>query len=314
MKDKNVLVVGELNIDVILNRIKGFPVIGEEIVADDMNITMGSSSAIFACNISTLGIDTSFCGMVGKDSFGKFILDELKRKRIDTTYITESPEHKTGVTIVLNYSQDRANVTYCGAINAFNITNVPIEKLKQFNHLHLSSYFLQKGLQADIPKLFKSAKENGLSTSLDLQWDPDNKWQFPYEESLPFVDVFLPNESEILLLAANDELEEALKKVGKFANKIIVKRGTEGALCYENGKITYSKPFLHNHFKDAIGAGDSFNAGFISKYLKGCTLEESLQYANLAGAINTTSSGGVTAFSSLEQFNRKAKELFNIEL
>lgn len=314
MTDKNVLVVGELNIDVILNHIQGFPVIGEEIVADDMNITMGSSSAIFACNVSTLGVETSFCGMVGKDSFGKFILDELKRKQIDTTYILESTEHKTGVTIVLNYSQDRANVTYCGAINAFNINNIPFDKLRQFSHLHLSSYFLQKGLQPDIPGLFKSAKENGLTTSLDLQWDPDNKWQFPYKECLPFVDVFLPNESEILLLAGEDQLEKALEKIGEFAHKIIVKRGIEGAMCYEKGKTTNSKPFLHNHFKDAIGAGDSFNAGFISKYLKGYNLEESLQYANLAGAINTTSSGGVTAFGSLEQFNQKAKELFNIEL
>lgn len=314
MNPKKLLVIGELNIDVILNGINGFPVIGEEILADSLTIAMGSSSAIFASNIASIGINTSFCGMVGKDSFGKFILGELKKKQVNPTYIIESPEYKTGVTIVLNYSHDRANVTYCGAMDAFNKKNIPFEKISQFNHLHLSSYFLQKGLQADIPELFKIAKKKGLSTSLDLQWDPNNQWQFPYEACLPFVDIFLPNESELLLLAGENRIEEALEKIGKYAHKIIVKRGIEGALYYEKGKVISSKAFLHNHFIDAIGAGDSFNAGFISSYLEGLRTEECLRFGNLAGAINTTSAGGVSAFGNFKSFSQKAKELFNIEL
>jgi len=314
MNPKKLLVVGELNIDVILNHINGFPVIGEEILADSLTITMGSSSAIFASNIASIGINTSFCGMVGSDSFGKFILDELKKKQVDTTYIIESAEHRTGATIVLNYSHDRANVTYCGAMEVFNKKNIPFEKLSQFSHLHFSSYFLQKELQADIPDLFKIAKEKGLTTSLDLQWDPDNQWQFPYQACLPFVDVFLPNESELLLLAGGNVLEKALEKIGKYAHKIIVKRGIEGALCYEKGKVISSKAFLHEHFIDAIGAGDSFNAGFISRYLGGSSTEECVRFGNLAGAINTTSAGGVSAFDNFLSFKQKAKELFNIEL
>ena len=312
MNDKNILVVGELNVDIILNQIKKFPVIGEEILADDLNVTMGSSSAIFASNIATLGVGTAFCGMVGKDSFGKYILNELKQKNVDTTYITASEAHKTGATIVLNYSQDRANVTYCGAMSAFCSEHIPVKKLSEFRHLHLSSYFLQKGLRTDIPCLFKIAKDEGLTTSLDIQWDPENKWEFDFKSCLPFVDVFLPNESEILLLTGQSQLYEAFETIGAYGNKIIVKRGTEGAVSYEKGNLTYATSFLHDHFIDAIGAGDSFNAGFISKYLGGYSLEESLQFANLAGAINTTASGGTTAFNNLLTFKQKAKELFNI--
>lgn len=314
MKDKNIIVIGELNVDIILNYIKGLPAIGEEILAEDMNVTLGSSSAIFASNIASLGVNTSFCGAVGDDSFGKFILDELKRKNVDTTYVTTSREYKTGATIVLNYEQNRANVTYCGAMESVSKKDVPVEALSQFNHLHISSYFLQKGLQPDIPYLFKIAKEKGLTTSLDIQWDPDNQWSFPYEVCLPYVDVFLPNESELLLLSRKKTLPEALEKVGEHAQKIIVKCGTEGALCYEKGTVTASQPFLHEHFVDAIGAGDSFNAGFISKYLNGCHLEECLQFANLAGAVNTTASGGTTVFDTPQSFKQKAKELFNIAI
>lgn len=314
MNNKNILVIGELNIDIIADHINGFPVTGHEILADKMNITLGSSSAIFASNIATLGVNTSFCGLVGKDLFGEFILDELKNKNVNTSQILQSEKHNTGATIVLNYSQDRANITYCGAMDALDITCIPFAEFHKFDHLHFSSYFLQKGMQADIVKLFIEAKERGLTTSLDIQWDPNNKWGFPYKDCLPFVDVFLPNESEILMLSEESELKKALEKIGKFGNQIIVKLGSKGALAFEKGIAISSPAFLHNHFIDAIGAGDSFNAGFISKYLLQCPLEESLQFANLTGAINTTASGGTAAFKDHESFKIKAKELFNILL
>ena len=312
--NSSILVVGELNIDIILDDIKGMPVIGREILADKMNTALGSSSAIFAANVASLGIATSFCGLVGKDLFGEFILDELKNKKVDTTYVLRSEKYKTGATIVLNYSQDRANVTHCGAMDALDISCVPVEDFSKFNHLHFSSYFLQKSIQEDIVKLFREAKEQGLTTSLDIQWDPNNTWNFPYQDCLPFVDIFLPNESEIILLSGESNLNKAIEKIGQFANLIVVKLGTKGAVSFEKGTTIFSPPFLHTHFVDAIGAGDSFNAGFISKYLLQRPLEESLEFGNLAGSVNTTASGGTAAFEGTESFKIKAKELFNILL
>lgn len=305
--------MGELNIDLILNDIRGMPVVGTEIMAGDMNITLGSSSAIFAANIATLGINTSFCGMLGKDSFGKFILEELKRKHVNTDHITESVDDKTGLTVVMNYSQDRAMVTYGGAMESFSLAHIP-EDLSSFGHLHVSSYFLHKALKADIPALFKKAKEDGLTTSLDLQWDPENEWRFPFEECLPYVDVFLPNETELLLLTKLSSIEDAAFKLASFANLIVIKRGTKGSLAYDKGNFMASPPMLHSNFVDAIGAGDSFNAGFISTYLKGKPLEECLRFANLCGAINTTAAGGTAAFADIVLFKEKARSLFNTEV
>lgn len=152
---------------------------------------MGSSSAIFASNIATLVIETSFCGMIGNDFFVEFILDEFHSKRVNTHFVTQSDSVKTGATIVLNFDDDHANVTYCGAMEEFNNIHVPFNLLSQFNHLHFSSFFLQKGIRPYITQLFKTAKSSGLTTSLDLQWNPANKWEFPYQECLPYVDVFL---------------------------------------------------------------------------------------------------------------------------
>ncbi|WP_018615198.1 carbohydrate kinase family protein [Segetibacter koreensis] len=314
MKKKDVLVIGELNVDILLNKVEGFPVIGQEILADEMTFTLGSSSAIFAANLASLGISTSFCGIVGKDFFGEFILSELNKKQVETQLVVVSAHYQTGLTMILNYQQDRANVTHCGAMNHFHLKDIPADCFSDYKHLHLSSYFLQKGMQRDIVQLFKTARHKGMSTSLDIQWDPANKWDFPYKECLPYVDFFLPNEAEIFALTDTKQLCDAFDLLGPFANTIIVKRGINGALGYNKGTYTEANPYLHTYFVDAIGAGDSFNAGFISSFLKGKSLRESLLFGNLAGAINTTASGGTGAFSDLSSFVTKAKSIFNIEI
>lgn len=311
---KDVLVIGELNVDILLNKIKGFPVVGQEILADEMTFTLGSSSAIFAANLAFLGVDTSFCGMVGTDVFGKYILTELNNKRVDTQLIIADSKYQTGVTIILNYEQDRANVTHCGAMEYFQLSDIDTKKFTQYKHLHLSSYFLQKGLQKDIVHLFKIAQEQGLTTSLDIQWDPDNEWQFPFKECLPYVDLFMPNEAELLSLTNTKELANALKLLDDCSHTIVVKRGVDGALAYNKGLYTEAAPYLHTQFVDAIGAGDSFNAGFISSYLEGKSLHDCMLFGNLVGAINTTASGGTGAFSDRSSFAATAKTIFNIEI
>lgn len=311
---KDVLVIGELNVDILLNKIKSFPVIGRETLADEMTFTLGSSSAIFAANLASLGVGTSFCGMLGTDVFGKYIISELNNKNVGTQLIIQDSKYQTGITIILNYEQDRANVTHCGAMEHFQITDIAIDQFSQFKHLHLSSYFLQKSLQNDIVRLFQTAHDKGLTTSLDIQWDPANEWNFPFKACLPYVDFFMPNEAELLALTDTVDLADAFSALDAYSHTIVAKRGVNGALAYNKGTFTEAAPYLHTHFVDAIGAGDSFNAGFISSYLQGKSLHDCLMFGNLTGAINTTASGGTSAFNDRSSFASTAKTIFNIEI
>ncbi len=309
MSIKKLLVVGELNVDLILNNIQGFPKVGTEIIANHMNFTLGSSSAIMASNISALGIDTSFCGMIGNDDFGNYVIDQLQLKQVDTRFIKKTQEEKTGITVVMNYDQDRANVTYCGAMNALTINEIPWGSLDQFDHFHLSSYFLQKGIKNDITQIFKKAKDAGLSTSLDLQVDPDNEWEFDYKSCLKFVDIFLPNEAEILALSGKDNISAAVSEIKPYSNIIALKLGKEGGRIITKDEEFNLGPFVNKDFHDAIGAGDSFNAGFIQKYLEGAPLQECLKNGNLMGSLNTTQAGGTAAFSSKEVIERQKQQI-----
>lgn len=73
-------------------------------------------------------------------------------------------------------------------------------------------------------------------------------------------------------------------------------------------------PFINKNYKDAIGAGDSFNAGFIQKFLEGASPEICLKNANLMGSLNTTCAGGTTAFSSKENIERQTQQIINQQL
>jgi len=310
----DILVVGELNVDLILNNIQTFPKIGTEILSEQMTITLGSSSAIFASNISVLGAKVAFAGEIGNDSFGNLVLNSLQQKKVDTSFIKTSQVTKTGASIILNYQEDRAIVTHPGAMEDLTCTDVTKEMLKSAKHLHVSSVFLQPGIKKCIINLFKQAKEAGLTTSLDVQWDPQEKWDIDFEKLLPFVDVFLPNKQEILAITNEDKIENAINKLSKYANIIAVKMSNEGSLGFQKDKKINVPSFLNKNVVDAIGAGDSFNAGFIFKFINNEHLQDCLQFGNLTGAINTTASGGTAAFSSFDELKKTAKEQFNFSI
>jgi sugar/nucleoside kinase (ribokinase family) len=312
-KKFDVVVVGELNVDLILNNIESFPEIGKEKLAKDMTLTLGSSSAIFASNLSSLGAKVAFLGKIGNDYFGKLILDKLSEKGVDVSLIVKDKNSNTGATIVLNFFEDRAMITYPGAMNNLTIKDITKTALWQAKHLHFSSYYLQPGIKNDVDKMFKMAKDIGMTTSFDMQWDPEEKWKLNYKKVLPFVDVFLPNEQEILHLTKEDSISNALKKLSNVSNKIVVKMGSKGSLLKDKEKIIKKEPFLNKNVVDAIGAGDSFNAGFIFKFINGSESEECQEFGNLMGAVNTTAAGGTTAFKDYKTIMKIAKEKFGFK-
>ncbi len=311
MKKFDVLIVGELNVDLILNDIEGPMQVGKEVFAREMTLTLGSSSAIFANNISILGAKTSFLGMLGEDNFSRLITKSLVKSGVDISNLIYNDNLRTGITVAANYGEERAMVTYPGAMSELRVSDISDEVLATASHLHVSSIFLQEGLLPEIHQLFRRAKAFGMTTSLDPQWDPNEKWNINLKNLLPFVDVFLPNEIELLLISGSNTLDEAIQKIVPFSNIIAVKMGVKGATVFYEGNTIHQDAYVNEKMIDAIGAGDSFDAGFIRAYIKGLSVEKCLELAVLAGAVNTTASGGTGAFTSYESFCRTAFNYFN---
>jgi sugar/nucleoside kinase (ribokinase family) len=306
----DVIVIGELNVDLILNGLGALPELGKEILASAMTLTLGSSSAIFASNLSSLGSKVSFAGKIGNDLFGNLVLESLRDKGVNTELIHQSADLHTGATVVLNFQENRAMVTHPGAMEHLQINEIPKEKIAGAKHLHLSSYFLQKGMVRNVATLFREAKQCGLTTSLDPQWDPEEKWEMNLPEILPWVDVFLPNEEELLNLTRQPDVEAALDMISPFANCVAVKLGNRGSLSAYLGKRKLLPAFYNRSVVDAIGAGDSFNAGFIHQFIQDAELEVCQRYATLVAAISTTAAGGTGAFRDIHHKIQNAGSLY----
>ena len=311
MKKFDIIALGELNVDLLLNKIGGFPEVGKEIFAKEMTLTLGSSTAIFAANAASLGAKVSFLGMVGNDDFGAFVRTSLEKRGVDTSNLIEVSTAATGLTAILNYDQDRANVTYPGAMSKMGVKDIRPEVIAQAKHVHISSIFLQETLHKDIYEIVKLVKDNGATLSMDMQFDPEEKWDFDYKKILPLVDVFMPNIQELTAVTGKKTLEEAVAEVRPYINVLVVKMGSKGSTVVTKEGEKFLPAMLNSNVVDAIGAGDSFNSGFITAFVQGKDLEYCQYLGNLTGAINTTAAGGTGAFTSKEAVEDAALRYFN---
>ncbi|MBP5658521.1 MAG: carbohydrate kinase family protein [Paludibacteraceae bacterium] len=311
MKEFDIIALGELNVDLILNQIEGEPEVGKEKFAKQMTLTLGSSTAIFAANAAAIGAKVAFCGMIGDDSFGDLVESSLKAKGVDTRFLIRQNKYATGATICMSYDEDRANLTYQGAMDYMSLDDIDPEVFKQAKHIHISSIFMQSGVKRDLKKILELCKQNGVTTSLDSQWDPTEQWDINLEEILPLVTVFMPNETELKFLTRSETLDEAIEKIRPIVNAAVIKCGSKGSILMRKGQPDRKQEALLNkNVVDCIGAGDSFNSGFITRLAAGDDLARCQEYGNMTGAVNTTAAGGTTAFTSREDVEKIGRERF----
>lgn len=301
-----VSVVGELNVDIILRGIKGFPELDKEKLASEGKITLGSSSAICAVGLSRLGVKVNFIGAVGEDILGEYILRFLDREKINIERVRRVNNADTGFTVSLTYPENRALITYTGIMDDFTIDESDKEFIcNSSDHIHISSYFLQKNLQGDIKGLFVKAKEKGITVSLDPGWDPEDKDWDRLFDLFPLVDILFVNEIEAKRIyysrygLEQSSIDTVSKELSKDVKTLVVKLGEKGALAIDNGKRYFRSGFKVNVI-DTTGAGDSFNAGFLYGILNGYDIEKCLLFGNACGALSCTGIGGTTMLPTLE--------------
>jgi sugar/nucleoside kinase (ribokinase family) len=294
MADLDCIVAGEANVDLLVDGIAQLE-FDKEKLAKGCGLTLGGSSAITAFNLSKLGARVGFAGVVGKDLFGRFVEERLSAGGVDLTALRRDRSEKTGITIWCQYGKRRAGITYLGTIAGLRPTDVREACLRRARHLHAGAYFLLKDFHPGAAKVFQNAKRLSMTTSLDCNFDPSEKWDSGIRQVLKHVDVFLPNETEALRLTGASSVKAAAVDLAKLARIVVVKMGARGALV-STDRETFRVPAVKARVVDATGAGDSFNAGFLARYLRGESLSECAQAAVVAGARSVAYVGGTAAF------------------
>jgi sugar/nucleoside kinase (ribokinase family) len=298
MTDYDLLVLGEINVDLILGAEEIVPVFGQEILVDEATLTIGGSSVIFACGAARLGLRVGYIGVVGEDEFGRFMLREMSARGVDVGPAIVDPGVKTGITVSLSTPADRAMLTYSGSIAALTTEQVDRALFGRTCHLHVGSYFLQRGLQDGLPELLAQARAKGLTISVDTGWDPAEGWNGGLWDALAQVNVFLPNELEACAITGQGSEETALAALAEHMPVVAVKLGAEGAIARRGEEIVRVAP-LPVEVVDTTGAGDSFDAGFVYGYLAGWSLERTLRLGCACGSLATRLPGGTSGQPTL---------------
>ena len=295
MKRFDISVLGELNSDLILYGLPPALEPEREHLANDFAMTLGSSSAIFAHNISLLGSRVGFTSCIGDDPLGKFCVERLSESGVDVSGVKCLLNKKTGATVILPLGEKRHILTYPGTTFDLQYEHVDLDYLRSAAHFHLSSFFLLRALRPALPKLFSQMKQAGLTTSLDTNDDPENLWADDVKTVLKSVDVFLPNEREACKLAGTDDVERALGVLSQIVPIVVIKCGSQGALARRDKDRFYSAS-LSVQPVDTVGAGDTFNAGFLHKFMRGAGLQDCLDYGNVSAGLSASRTGGTEAF------------------
>ncbi len=292
----DVTIAGELNLDLVFYGLPAELPPERELLASHMMFTLGGSSAIVAHNLAFLSNRVGFISRVGDDAMGQIALQRLAAAGVDVSHVRRSADGTaTGLTVILQHGTWRNILTYPGTISKLCFEDLDLEYLSSARHFHLSSFYLQTALQPRVAELFQELKAAGLTVSMDTNDDPDDRWQGGLWDVLRYVDVFFPNEREVLKITGEPKLEDAIMRLAEIVPLVVVKRGAEGAIAQRGSERFMSRPMKVNVI-DTIGAGDSFDAGFISQNIRGADVETCLTYGNLAGALSTTRWGGTEAF------------------
>ena len=301
----DVALVGEFNLDLLLYGLPETLPVERELLAARASTVMGGSPAITAHNLAALGNHVGFITVVSADAFAAMCLREMEAAGVDLSRSVRAREGiSTGLTVLLQHEQVRRMLTYPGTTTQLCFDDLDLDYLRRSRHFHLSSYFLQTSLKGDVPRLFALLKEAGLTISLDTNDDPYGRWEPSIVEALRYVDVLLPNEREACKLAHAAHVDDAVAWILEHVPLVVVKRGAQGAIACTR-KRRYTASAVEMQTVDAVGAGDSFNAGFLHGYLRRWAIERCLEYGNLAGAYSTTAIGGVAAFQNsdaMQQF------------
>ncbi|MCL4377271.1 MAG: carbohydrate kinase family protein [Actinobacteria bacterium] len=303
------LVIGDLNTDLIISDLNGYPELGKEILAKNYFFTIGGSGGIFTAVLSNLGIQTSIISKIGNDYFGNFLFTEIKRYGVDTDSIIIQDGEETGLTVSLSYEKGKSQISKLDLIKSMKLDEITIDNFENLRHVHFSSYYMMDSLKKSYVELIKKIKKKfyNITFSLDTNDDPEDKWGEEIYDTIKNIDILFLNKKEVLKISNENKVQGAIEKLSKFVDKVVVKMGKEGYLAKINKKYFKGECInkLNKNFKDGTGAGDNFNAGFIYGFLNNFKPNKTLEFANFCGEKSIEFFGGL---GPVERF-RQLKEL-----
>lgn len=301
----DIILFGDINLD-INAVLPGYPLYGGEVIVDEIAHQLGGSAAITALILAQIGAKPGLLACLGADTSGKELLNTLKQANVDTCCVQVDSTARTGmVYVMVTPDGERTMFTARGA-NKLTIARpnwkTYIQTTKWY---HLSGY----ALLASPPNesafyTLALSQSNDCLVSLDPSPEPALHAAEGLKALLPYIDLFLPNEQEALILSEYTNLKDAILSLldkGAETLTVIVKRGAKGCIV-ANHRIYLEMPAFPIKVVNTTGAGDAFNAGIIQGQILNLNWTTTALFANLLGATVAQQMGNDIVLSDMIEF------------
>ena len=306
---KKILVIGSANMDFSMNFYK-MPESGETVV-DDGGVAYipGGKGANAAIAFKRLGADTVFCAKLGADIHGQKLYNYYKDIGLNISAVKVDHDNPTGLAVVMREG-DGANriIVYPGANN--HITNEAI--IEAFDCNPDAVYI---GFEIPFSAAVSAAKvaaAKGIPIFIDAA--PASR---EYDlEKLPEIEIFSPNEQEVLEYTGimPSSMESSLRAALALSRKvkakyIVIKQGAKGAFLYDGKRYNTFPAVKTSKVVDTTAAGDAFTAALTLQYLNTGDIREAIKYANTAGAITVSRVGSASSVPTAEEIAEVIKSI-----
>lgn len=291
MKKNGVISVGRIYCDLNFSGFSHLPVLGQEVFADDLSLHAGGGAFITASYLAALDCPSRVMGVIPRQPFASIIQQEAQENGVALVYCSELTDTAPQLTVAMATDNERAFLTRkSGSALPEDYADAfaHIAKSADISHMHIG----ELTTLLEYPDLIEHARSAELTLSLDCGWDESCFADPRVPELLKLLDIFLPNAAEMDQLLAHGVHQH-------LAPLTIVKQGATGATAFTADK-QLSDPGVAQIVVDTIGAGDAFNAGFISAWLGNQSLHRCLNLGNACGSVAVSRRGGASKLSEIK--------------
>jgi len=243
---------------------------------DDINFSTGGGATNAAVTFARQGLEVDFMGTIAHDTAGQAVLVDLDNEGVGTKHISYSDKYHTGYsTVLIAPTGERTFLTYRGASTHYEIKNFNLKK-SSADWLYVSS---MAGDMDILNEIFSQAKELGKNVCYNPGKD-ELKKIFKLRSLLEDIDVLLVNKEEAKMIVDGETLEELVRKLVNLVAVVIVSDGHKGVMASDGKTIVRAGMYEDVKVVDRTGAGDAFGSGFISQWVIGKSLKDSIVFAS----------------------------------
>jgi sugar/nucleoside kinase (ribokinase family) len=300
--DLDVIGIGNLNMDFLI-QLQRFPKKDEKLLIDNLTISPGGSACNFAVACSKLGLKTGFIGHVGKDQFGKEIIENLKRNKIDCSQIKIEERLSSGISLAFTIKQRKHFVlSYREANQLLKSGDLKLDYLKRVKLIHGASI-----VPLLAQKMAKIATKLQIKSSLDVGADFLNLKGKDFLDIVKRFSICFINQASYQKIFGKVPIEEnILSDFPEGLEVLVVSKGSEGAIA-SDGRNFFSLPAYNVKVKSTTGAGDAFSAGFISSWLRAKNIREALKIGIAVASLKVQKVGGQEGLPNFKEVKKFLK-------